>query len=74
MSAGHILKTERSHVWAAPFLTHSYPTANESFQNVYKLKFLNPIVIKHFPNYAKIFRSEILQYHLNIQKKYILFE
>jgi len=39
MSLAHILQTERWHVWAAPLFTHCYLTANESFENVYKLKF-----------------------------------
>jgi hypothetical protein len=53
LSPVHILQTERWHVWAAPLLTHCYPTASESFENVYKLKFLNPTVTKYFPNYAQ---------------------
>jgi len=53
MSPAHILQTERWHVWAAPLFAHCYPTANESFENVYKLKFLNPTITKHFPNYAQ---------------------
>jgi hypothetical protein len=53
MSPAHILQTERWHVWAAPLFTHCYPTANESFENVYKLKLLNPTVTKHIPNYAQ---------------------
>jgi hypothetical protein len=53
MSPAHILLTERWHVWAAPSFTHCYLTANESFENVYKLKFRNPTETKHFPNCAQ---------------------
>ena len=51
MSPAHILQTERWHVRAAPLFTHCYPTANESFENVYELEFLNPTVPERFPNY-----------------------